>query len=132
MHRTCVKCTSVLDKSMVGDIEVDLCPSCGGLWLDRGELEKIGESSQEDLFELRQSLAGSTTPEAPSETSTHCPACDGTLKELKLGMINIDFCGKCEGLFLDKGELDQALASTQGLTLKQVIAAAAHATGALS
>ena len=39
MHRTCVKCTSVLDKSMVGDVEVDLCPSCGGLWLDRGELE---------------------------------------------------------------------------------------------
>ena len=129
MHRTCVKCTSVLDKSMVGDIEVDLCPSCGGLWLDRGELEKIGESTQENLDSLRQSLGGSPKPEPPSETSTHCPACEGTLKELKIGMIAIDFCDKCEGLFLDKGELDQALASTQGLTLKQVLSAAARATG---
>jgi Zn-finger nucleic acid-binding protein len=34
----CVKCTSILDKSMVGDVEVDLCPKCGGLWLDYGEV----------------------------------------------------------------------------------------------
>lgn len=23
------------------DIEIDLCPSCRGIWLDRGELDKI-------------------------------------------------------------------------------------------
>src|SRR5207253_516309 len=38
---TCVKCTSVLDKSKIGGVEVDLCPACGGLWLDQGEIEKI-------------------------------------------------------------------------------------------
>ena len=37
----CVKCTSVLDRTTIGGIEVDNCPQCGGLWLDRGELEQI-------------------------------------------------------------------------------------------
>ena len=26
-----------------GEIEVDVCPQCGGIWLDRGELQKIRE-----------------------------------------------------------------------------------------
>jgi hypothetical protein len=42
MNLACVKCTSVLDKARVGDVEVDLCPSCGGLWLDHGEIERLG------------------------------------------------------------------------------------------
>ena len=24
-----------------GDVEIDMCPTCRGVWLDRGELEKI-------------------------------------------------------------------------------------------
>ena len=28
-------------------VEIDYCPSCRGVWLDRGELDKILEKSQE-------------------------------------------------------------------------------------
>jgi Zn-finger nucleic acid-binding protein len=129
MNRTCVKCTSVLDKTNVGDVEVDLCPSCGGLWLDAGELERIGRGSAGDLDQLRQALTGSSTPEPASETTTACPACDGKLSEVKVGPVTIDYCNKCLGLFLDRGELDQALKATDGWTLKQVLSAAARVTG---
>jgi Zn-finger nucleic acid-binding protein len=131
-NRVCVRCTSVLDRSTVGDVEVDLCPSCGGLWLDNGELERIGRGSQEDLFVLNQALTGSAAPEAASDTQQSCPACEGgQLKEVKLGPVTIDYCVKCLGIFLDKGELEQALAATaaQGWTLKQVISAAGRVTG---
>ena len=59
MNLTCVKCTSVLDKARVGDVEVDLCPSCGGLWLDKGDVEVLAEREQDGwlgrLFRGRQS-----------------------------------------------------------------------------
>lgn len=29
-------------------IEIDYCPDCRGIWLDRGELDKILERSRED------------------------------------------------------------------------------------
>lgn len=31
-------------------IEIDYCPQCRGIWLDRGELEKIIERSQTSGF----------------------------------------------------------------------------------
>ena len=121
MNLTCVKCTSVLDKARVGDVEVDLCPSCGGLWLDHGEIERLGRTRAEDLTRLRAALTGSATPEAPSETRTSCPACTGALNEVVLGPVHVEYCGKCHGIFLDKGELDEAVRVVAGTTVRQVM-----------
>jgi Zn-finger nucleic acid-binding protein len=123
MNLTCVKCTSVLDRSKVGDIEVDVCPACGGLWLDHGEIERLGRVDQAPVDTLRKSLTGGA-PAGLSDTTTSCPACPGTLREVKLGPVRVDYCTKCKGIFLDKGELDSALASVKGSTLEQVIALA--------
>jgi Zn-finger nucleic acid-binding protein len=132
MNRACVKCTSVLDKSMVGEVEVDLCPSCGGLWLDSGELEKLGKGSKDDVEKLRNALVGSEKPEPASDTTTPCVACDGKLKEMKLGAVTIEFCGACHGIFLDKGELDQAIAAVGSMTVAQVLVAAGRMTGEMT
>ena len=42
------------------DITVDECPSCGGLWLDKGEFEHIAGREQEGYFGrlLRERLGG--------------------------------------------------------------------------
>jgi uncharacterized protein len=125
MNLTCVKCTSVLDKARVADVEVDLCPSCGGLWLDHGEIERIGRGKPDEMEKLRSALTGSSKPEESSETKTNCPACPGQLKEVLLGPVHVDYCTKCHGVYLDRGELDQAVAAVQGSTLRQVIALAA-------
>lgn len=37
---------TVLEISMRHDIEIDYCPTCRGVWLDRGELDKIIERSE--------------------------------------------------------------------------------------
>ncbi len=121
MNLTCVKCTSVLDKARVGDVDVDLCPSCGGLWLDHGEIERLGRGKAEDLSRLRAALTGAASPDAASETTTSCPACPGTLNEVVLGPIHVEYCGKCHGIYLDKGELDHAVQAVAGTTVRQVI-----------
>lgn len=41
----CPSCNETLLLSDKNGIEIDYCPSCRGLWLDRGELDKIIERS---------------------------------------------------------------------------------------
>lgn len=37
----CPKCGTPLQRREYLEVEVDECPSCGGVWLDQGELEEI-------------------------------------------------------------------------------------------
>lgn len=41
----CPNCESLLIMSERQGIEIDYCPTCRGVWLDRGELDKIIEKS---------------------------------------------------------------------------------------
>lgn len=41
----CPKCNIALVMSNRQGIEIDYCPNCRGVWLDRGELDKIIERS---------------------------------------------------------------------------------------
>lgn len=45
--KTCPVCTTVLVVANRQGIEIDHCPRCRGVWLDRGELEKIIEQSSQ-------------------------------------------------------------------------------------
>ena len=42
----CPVCSVDLMMSERQEIEIDYCPQCRGVWLDRGELDKIIERSQ--------------------------------------------------------------------------------------
>lgn len=47
----CPVCKDVtLLMSEKNGIEIDYCPECRGIWLDRGELEKIMERSEKDTY----------------------------------------------------------------------------------
>lgn len=40
----CPECNKAMDKRLLGDAQpviADVCPACGGLWLDHGELEQL-------------------------------------------------------------------------------------------
>ena len=41
----CPKCNQSLVMSERQGVEIDYCPECRGVWLDRGELDKILERS---------------------------------------------------------------------------------------
>ena len=46
---TCPHCAVPLVMSERQGIEIDYCPTCRGIWLDRGELDKILERASADL-----------------------------------------------------------------------------------
>ena len=52
---------TTLTMSERSGIEIDYCPTCRGVWLDRGELDKIIESS------LTQVPAAPAAPAAPAQ-----------------------------------------------------------------
>lgn len=37
----CPRCTEPMSIVLKKDVEIDFCPNCQGIWLDKGELEKI-------------------------------------------------------------------------------------------
>ena len=43
----CPRCGMTMDIEKADDIEVDVCLTCGGVWLDKGELEALTEKSEE-------------------------------------------------------------------------------------
>ena len=57
----CPRCQTELTERVQHDVTVDECPSCGGVWLDKGELEHIAGREQEGYFGrlLRDRLAKS-------------------------------------------------------------------------
>lgn len=131
MQLCCLKCTGILSKTRLGDIEVDYCKECGGLWLDRGELERIVRTTRKTpkvVNVLRRKLMPlPTASPIPSDLDATCPVCaETTMREVLLEDVHVDYCTRCSGVFLDKGELDTALAKVQspGTRLSVLIAVA--------
>ena len=47
----CPTCNVELNMSVRQEVEIDYCPQCRGVWLDRGELDKIIERSAAANFD---------------------------------------------------------------------------------
>ncbi len=79
------------------------------------------------LDELRSiNMTSGPTPAAKAK-KLRCPACPGTLEEKVIGSVRVDFCPRCQGFHLDRGELDAAVASarSRGASARHVLAIAA-------
>jgi Zn-finger nucleic acid-binding protein len=62
----CPRCESeALDERDRDGIVIDVCKSCRGLWLDRGELEKLIARATRDLDELVEPPRGAPPPREP-------------------------------------------------------------------
>ena len=98
----CPGCASDMIMVEVHSIEIDRCPACGGVALDKGETELI------DSLGLATVIEGGVA--APAETlrvqPAHCHECKREMIALVgAGDIEYDWCEGCERLFFDRGEL---------------------------
>lgn len=50
----CSKCNTEMEKWSYDELQVDRCTSCGGLFLDKGELEQIDNKNVGALMDLAQ------------------------------------------------------------------------------
>nr|WP_113922336.1 zf-TFIIB domain-containing protein [Cognataquiflexum aquatile] len=53
----CPNCNVALVMTDRSGVEIDYCPECRGVWLDRGELDKIIERSSQPVVAVRQVIS---------------------------------------------------------------------------
>ncbi len=106
----CPGCHTPLKSQTVGKVEVDVCPSCAGLWLDRHELKALARMRSLPGWLLEPVIAVSDRPQIP-EGERRCPRCDALLQVADNKGVHIDLCRSCEGVYFDRGELNQVLKS---------------------
>jgi uncharacterized protein with PIN domain len=57
-HMRCPKCGGHLAEEDFHHIKIDRCPDCGGLWLDKGEMEMLDEIDQSKVRGFVRSMFG--------------------------------------------------------------------------
>jgi len=50
----CPNCNASMSEVKRNDVAFDMCPTCRGVWLDRGELEKLIAGVQQDRSQFYQ------------------------------------------------------------------------------
>jgi Zn-finger nucleic acid-binding protein len=81
------------------------------MWLDRDEIRELSDKSDRELADLKK-IVDQVDPgkfKPPTTVDHPCPACTGKLTVAILGPIYVEHCSACDGLYLDKGELDKAI-----------------------
>jgi Zn-finger nucleic acid-binding protein len=53
----CPRCSENLDERIREGVEIDVCRRCRGVWLDRGELEKLIARTTADIDEVERGRA---------------------------------------------------------------------------
>ena len=108
----CPACGAKLDLYSILGIEFEGCPDCRGLWLDRDELRKLkNKVGVGELHWLNSEIDSIENTRAIS-TNRPCPRKDGaTLLSVVFGKssIMLDWCPKCQGIWLDRGEYDKVV-----------------------
>jgi uncharacterized protein len=105
-------------------IEIDVCPACGGVWLDAAELAKIDDNFFVDVERMELLKAAPTAEDHP----LRCRRCASapTLEKVHprghKGLI-IDKCPACQGFWLDRGELEKLRDVSDKLLVASLLAA---------
>ena len=107
----CIKCEGELVLVRVGEVDVDQCDTCHGIWFDSGELAKI--VGKKDVEALRTKAKASEDDENKrrqvDQKRAACPRCRSEAKLVQIASmtsdIHIDMCAVCGGEWLDGGEL---------------------------
>ena len=94
-------------------MEFENCPKCHGMWLKKDELRKL--KNQVGIGQLRwlNEELDNLEKTAVVPGKRLCPKKDGgKLVSVKFGKssITLDWCPKCHGIWLDRGEYDKVIA----------------------
>ncbi len=104
----CPACGTAMTEIAAGDVKVQACKGgCGGLWFDEWTLGKVDQREQsagESLLNIPQNAS----LKVDQSQRRKCPRDSVVMMRhfwsVKRDVV-VDECPKCEGIFLDPGEL---------------------------
>lgn len=101
-----------LQTAKLEGIEVDICKNCGGIWFDKEELGEATKVSPVEIQKLTTLLEENKNVDKIEDTELQCPKCNIPMfkyRYMYTSNIYIDSCERCEGIWIDKGELIQII-----------------------
>jgi Zn-finger nucleic acid-binding protein len=104
----CPACKKELTIEKTKGIEINRCPSCSGMWLDKGELNKL--TDKEDKMVEYNTVDHDSNLHGDKHPKRKCPKCGNTMKKVDLlsgTPIIYDYCQYCKGFWLDNKELEE-------------------------
>lgn len=106
----CPRDGTALARVEILGLELDKCHKCDGIWLDRGELERLRDSKVSEIEEALEREYGDPSYE-PGKLEGYmvCPRCGGRLQRFSYTYITpvyLDRCERCYGVWVDDGELN--------------------------
>jgi len=107
-HLLCPRCQKATIIKEVDDARVHICVHCSGMFLHRGQLNKIAAPTQGDLEFSTVDLDSFQHEDAHGPV--RCPECDVEMKKVEFNIhtnIILDYCGRCRGFWLDGQEMDR-------------------------
>jgi hypothetical protein len=97
----------------LSEVEIDYCTGCEGIWLDSGELEMLLGDGEK----IRGFIKSFNKAERTGEKQRKCPICDKKMEKIIVGhdksTLMIDRCAKGDGLWFDRGELNDVIESAE-------------------
>ncbi|MHC4666226.1 MAG: TFIIB-type zinc ribbon-containing protein [Planctomycetota bacterium] len=109
----CPVCENAMITLELADVEIDYCTDCGGIWLDAGELELLLGNPEQAEKLLNSFKIDTACPEKPRK----CPICRKKMQKITVGLsappLLLDKCRRGDGLWFDKGELQDILSRAQ-------------------
>ena len=97
----CPSCNTDLAPTRRSGVDLDLCPSCKGMWLSCQELVQL----EDEVFDLGDDKKGSLMLGSEA-TQSDCPQCGKRMKRFgyRLYDVEMDFCEDGHGYWLDADE----------------------------
>jgi Zn-finger nucleic acid-binding protein len=121
MHEIiCPSCNSKMKKNREPDITIEVCTNCNGKFLDKYELNILATEMAGDIEFC------SIDSEEHNDTFPvrKCPKCTHVdMKKINLLAFSdliFDFCPRCEGFFLDNGEVNKMNRELTALTSDKI------------
>ena len=111
----CPKCKSELVLRKIKGIQVDECKKCEGIWFDHEELRQIKDKIDSDLNWMDFEIWKHPEKFKAKSKKYNCPKCSASMDILDYNNTNIeiDYCSKCRGIWLDKNELKKIIDSLE-------------------
>ncbi len=110
----CPQCASDLDPLSYEGVTVHACDTCGGEFLEADELRGLTRAAREGFSTEERRLLDERHPQPPIPAQTRrvrcCPGCGEPMDPVSFGGetgILVDRCGSCEGLWIDREELER-------------------------
>ncbi|MGD9359708.1 MAG: zf-TFIIB domain-containing protein [Desulfobacterales bacterium] len=110
MH--CPKCHEAMKPLKIGDVEIDECRQCRGIWFDKGELAEAKDEVDPDLRWLDFGIWKQETRFHINDGLLKCPRCqENAMREINYQGPDVDFrfCPFCEGVWLNAGDFKKIL-----------------------